>query len=123
MAIEKELITVPLGETETVPPFPEEDIEIEVEDDGSALVDFQPEVESPQTNFEDNLAEYLDDESLGKLASELTGYYEEDKDSRSDWYTAFANGLDLLGIKQEERTQPFEGASGVNHPLLSLIHI
>ena len=116
MAIEKELITIPLGEAETVPPFPEEDIEIEMEDDGSALVDFQPEIESPQTNFEDNLAEYLDDDSLGKLASELTGYYEEDKDSRSDWYTAFANGLDLLGIKQEERTQPFEGASGVNTP-------
>ena len=119
MAIEKEVITIPLGETNEVPLFPETDIEIEMEDDGSALVDFQPEVESPQTNFEDNLAEFLEDDSLNKLASELIGHFEADKSSRSEWYTAFAKGLDLLGIKQEERSQPFEGASGVNHPLLS----
>jgi hypothetical protein len=119
VAIEKEVITIPLGETNEVPLFPETDIEIEMEDDGSALVDFQPEVESPQTNFEDNLAEFLEDDSLNKLASELIGHFEADKSSRSEWYTAFAKGLDLLGIKQEERSQPFEGASGVNHPLLS----
>jgi hypothetical protein len=119
VAIEKEVITIPLGETNEVPLFPEIDIEIEMEDDGSALVDFQPEVESPQTNFEDNLAEFLEDDSLNKLASELIGHFEADKSSRSEWYTAFAKGLDLLGIKQEERSQPFEGASGVNHPLLS----
>ena len=118
MAIEKG-VTLALGDIDEVPPFPEEDIEIEMEDDGSAVVDFMPEAETPQTNFQDNLAEFLEDGALGKLASELTGYYEEDKDSRSEWYTAFAKGLDLLGIKQEERTQPFEGASGVNHPLLS----
>ena len=117
MAIEKEIPSVVLGEVDEVPPFPEEEIELEIEeDDDATVIDLDPQVESPQTNFEDNLAEHLDDDTLGKLASELTGYYEEDKDSRSDWYTAFANGLDLLGIKQEERTQPFEGASGVNHP-------
>ena len=119
MAIEKETTSVVLGEVDEVPPFPEEEIELEVEDDDAVVIDLDPQVESPQTNFEDNLAEYLDDDTLGKLASELTGYFEEDKESRSDWYTAFAKGLDLLGIKQEERTQPFEGASGVNHPLLS----
>ena len=120
MAIEKEIPSIALGEVDKVPPFPEEEIELEIEeDDDVTVIDLDPQVESPQTNFEDNLAEHLDDDTLGKLASELTGYYEEDKDSRSDWYTAFANGLDLLGIKQEERTQPFEGASGVNHPLLS----
>ena len=119
MAIEKETTSVVLGEVDEVPPFPEEEIELEVEDDDAVVIDLDPQVESPQTNFEDNLAEYLDDDTLGKLASELTGYFEEDKESRSDWYTAFAKGLDLLGIKQEERTEPFEGASGVNHPLLS----
>ena len=98
MAIEKG-VTLALGDIDEVPPFPEEDIEIEMEDDGSAVVDFQPEAETPQTNFQDNLAEVLEDGALGKLASELTGYYEEDKDSRSDWYTAFAKGLDLLGNK------------------------
>tara|TARA_R110000803_G_scaffold57433_8_gene115340 strand:+ start:1198 stop:3546 length:2349 start_codon:yes stop_codon:yes gene_type:complete len=118
MAVEKG-VTLPLGEVDEVPPFAEEDIEIELEDDGSAVVDFMPEEQTPETGFQDNLAEYLDEISLGKLSSDLIGLYEEDKESRSEWYNAFAKGLDLLGIKQEERTQPFEGASGVNHPLLS----
>ena len=119
MAIEKEIPSVVLGEVDEVPPFPEEEIELEVEDEDGVLIDLEPQIESPQTNFEDNLAEVLPDDSLSKLASELIGYFEEDKESRSEWYTAFAKGLDLLGIKQEERTEPFEGASGVNHPLLS----
>jgi|TARA_R110000744_G_scaffold116493_6_gene217956 hypothetical protein len=118
MAVEKG-VTLPLGEVDEIPPFAEEDIEIELEDDGSAVVDFMPEEQTPETGFQDNLAEYLDEISLGKLSSDLIGLYEEDKESRSEWYNAFAKGLDLLGIKQEERTQPFEGASGVNHPLLS----
>jgi hypothetical protein len=119
VAIEKEIPSVVLGEVDEVPPFPEEEIELEVEDEDGVLIDLEPQIESPQTNFEDNLAEVLPDDSLSKLASELIGYFEEDKESRSEWYTAFAKGLDLLGIKQEERTEPFEGASGVNHPLLS----
>jgi hypothetical protein len=118
MGVEKGL-TLPLGDVEDIPPFAEEDIEVELEDDGSAVVDFMPEAQTPETGFQDNLAEVLEDSSLSKLASDLIGLYEEDKESRSEWYTAFAKGLDLLGIKQEERTQPFEGASGVNHPLLS----
>ena len=118
MGVEKGL-TLPLGDVEDVPPFAEEDIEVELEDDGSAVVDFMPEAQTPETGFQDNLAEVLEDSSLSKLASDLVGLYEEDKESRSEWYTAFAKGLDLLGIKQEERTQPFEGASGVNHPLLA----
>ena len=118
MGVEKGL-TLPLGDVEDIPHFAEEEIEIEMEDDGSAVVDFMPEVQTPETGFQDNLAEFLEDSSLSKLASDLIGLYEEDKESRSEWYTAFAKGLDLLGIKQEERTQPFEGASGVNHPLLS----
>ena len=118
MGVEKGL-TLPLGDVEDIPPFAEEEVEIELEDDGSAVVDFMPESQTPETGFQDNLAEVLEDSSLSKLASDLVGLYEEDKESRSEWYTAFAKGLDLLGIKQEERTQPFEGASGVNHPLLA----
>ena len=65
-----------------------------------------------------NLAEYLDDSVLRELASEVTQNYEEDLESRSEWEEAYAKGLDLLGIKYEERSQPFDGASGVTHPLI-----
>lgn len=66
-----------------------------------------------------NLAEYLDNGLLGEIASELIAAYQDDLQSRSDWEEAYASGLDLLGIKYEERTEPFEGASGVTHPLIS----
>ena len=65
-----------------------------------------------------NLAEYLDDGYLGELSSELRASYEDDLESRSDWEETYTKGLDQLGIKQEDRTQPFEGASGVTHPLI-----
>ena len=65
MAIEKG-VTLALGDIDEVPPFPEEDIEIEMEDDGSAVVDFMPEAETPQTNFQDNLAEFLRRMKTGK---------------------------------------------------------
>ena len=66
-----------------------------------------------------NLAEVLDSSSLNTLANELLDAYEQDKDSRKDWLEVFTKGLDLLGIKVEERDQPFPGATGVNHPLLA----
>lgn len=66
-----------------------------------------------------NLAEYLQDGTLGALASELVGNYKDDLESRSEWETAYVKGLDLLGVKHEERSQPFEGASAVTHPLIS----
>jgi len=66
-----------------------------------------------------NLAEVLDSSSLNTLANELLDAYEQDKDSRKDWLEVFTKGLDLLGIKIEEREQPFPGATGVNHPLLA----
>ena len=69
--------------------------------------------------FDANLAEYLDDGVLGELSSELRGSYNDDLDSRSEWEDTYVNGLDLLGIKSEERTQPFEGASGITHPMVS----
>ena len=66
-----------------------------------------------------NLAELLDDGVLGEISSELVGLYEEDHESRSEWEETYSKGLDLLGIKYNERTEPFEGASGVTHPLIS----
>jgi hypothetical protein len=67
----------------------------------------------------DNLAEYLDDGYLGEISSDLRASYEDDLDSRSEWEETYTKGLDQLGVKYEERTVPFEGASGVTHPLIS----
>ena len=67
----------------------------------------------------DNLAEYLDDGYLGELSSDLRASYEEDLSSRSEWEEAYTKGLDQLGVKYEDRSQPFEGASGVTHPLIA----
>ncbi len=92
-------------------------MEIELElpgEETGEILDFQ---QPPQ--FNENLADFLEEDVLQSLGSELVNLYEEDKESRKDWYDAFSKGLDLLGIKQEERTQPFQGASGVNHPLLA----
>ena len=65
-----------------------------------------------------NLAEYLSDGYLGELSTELRASYEDDLESRREWEETYTKGLDQLGIKSEERTQPFEGASGVTHPLI-----
>jgi hypothetical protein len=80
-------------------------------DDGSVEVEIGD-------HFE-NLAELLDEGTLRELSSELVADYEEDMQSRAEWEEAYVNGLDLLGIKTEDRSQPFEGASGITHPLIS----
>ena len=72
-----------------------------------------------QLDHEANLAETLDEGYLGEISSDLRGSYEEDLESRSEWEEAYTKGLDQLGIKFEERSQPFEGASGVTHPLIA----
>ena len=69
--------------------------------------------------FDANLAEFLDESVLGELSSELRALYEEDLDSRSEWEEAYIKGLDLLGIKTEDRSTPFEGASGIVHPMVA----
>ena len=66
-----------------------------------------------------NLAEFLDEAYLGEISSDLRASYEEDLESRSEWEDTYTKGLDQLGVKHEERSQPFEGASGVTHPLIS----
>ena len=66
-----------------------------------------------------NLAEYMDEKELQRISTELRAAYQDDLMSRKEWEEAYTNGLNLLGVKNEERTEPFEGASGVTHPLIS----
>ena len=94
--------------------------------DGSALIQAlmggEPdgiEVEAEQYDHMANLAEVIDEAVLGEISSELRGLYEEDSESREEWEEGYTKGLDLLGVKYQERSQPFEGASGVTHPLIA----
>jgi len=72
-----------------------------------------------QPAHDDNLAEFLDEAYLGEISSDLRASFEDDMESRSEWEETYTKGLDQLGVKYEERTVPFEGASGVTHPLIS----
>jgi len=90
---------------------------IEMTEDGGALVN--PMSEQEEVQFDSNLAEYMDEKDLQDISSDLVGDYKEDSSSREEWYDAYAKGLKLLGFKYEDRSQPFQGASGVTHPLLS----
>jgi hypothetical protein len=98
-----------------------EGIEIEEEDDGSVLVDFDPEGDfgGEDGAFDRNLAEEMDRGELGSVANDLLSQYESAKESRGDWEEEYSKGLELLGFKYEERTMPFRGATGVTHPLLA----
>lgn len=94
------------------------DIEIVLEPDGSATVEIGDE-EDKDIDFYANLAEVVDPEVRTTIALDLLDLFEADKSSRSEWETMYAKGLDLLGLKFEERTQPFRGASGAVHPMLT----
>ena len=98
-----------------------EGIEIEAEEDGGVIVDFDPMamVGLDDGDFYRNLAEELDDRELGRLSSELLSEFDANKSSRSEWEDAYSKGLELLGYNYEERTMPFRGATGVTHPLLA----
>lgn len=93
------------------------------DEDGGIIIDFGGEITEELVeggvNHDENLAELIDDDTLQSMASELVQDFENDRNSRKDWATAYANGLDLLGLKIEDRTMPWQGASGVFHPLLT----
>jgi len=94
--------------------------ELTENEDGSVDINFDP--NALQQNVADpnaNLADLLDDNYLNKLGSELYQNYQDYLSSRKDWEQAYTQGLDLLGFKYEQRTEPFQGASGATHPLLS----
>ena len=99
-------------------PFEEETVEVFIDDEGSTT--FGDEFDEEYAiSFGENIADILEDSVLGELASKITSFYHDDLDSRNDWYETFRDGLDLLGIKTNTRSEPFEGASGVYHPLLA----
>jgi hypothetical protein len=123
MAIDKALNQAPLGLSEMVEDM-EPAIEIEIEDPESVSIkagdlEIVLEKEDMDDEFNDNLAENLEDDILTELAGDLLGEYQSDVDSRKDWVQTYVDGLELLGLKIEERTEPWPGACGVYHPLLS----
>jgi len=101
------------------------DIEIEIEDPesvhlgiGDLEIDIDPKKEKDD-DFDDNLAELMDESELEELAGDLLSDFDDDIDARKDWMQTYVDGLELLGMKIEERSEPWEGACGVYHPLLS----
>ena len=98
-----------------------DDIEISENEDGSVDINYDPNAASPEGGQDHyaNLAEFLPDEVLGKLGNDLYGNYRDYKNSRRDWERTYTQGLDLLGFKYENRTEPFQGASGATHPVLA----
>ena len=124
MAIEKGLYQAPLGmedEANLAPP-----LEIEIEDpesvtigiDGQPILEIEA-VEEDEDDFSANLAEDISDNVLQQLASDLIDDFEGDVGARKDWMQTYVDGLELLGMKIEDRAEPWEGACGVYHPLLS----
>jgi hypothetical protein len=112
MSIDKALYEAPMGLA--VIAEPEVEVEIEVDIDG--LEEELPAEEDGK--FEENLAKILDGGQLQVLSSELTAQFDQDVESRKDWLDTYVKGLKLLGIKIEERTEPWAGACGVFHPML-----
>jgi hypothetical protein len=121
--IDKGLYAAPLGIADAA--VAEPDLEIEIEDpeavriraDGMEI-DIEKEEEGPDA-FDANLAEYIDDGELQGLGDELLADFTSDIDSRKDWVDAYVKGLKLLGLKTEERSEPWAGACGVFHPMLT----
>jgi hypothetical protein len=96
-------------------------VDIEMTDDGGAEINFDPRAQAMEGGqfHEANLAEFIEEDVLQELASELQNSYQEYKSSRSDWEDGYMKGLDLLGFKYENRSEPFQGASGATHPVLA----
>jgi hypothetical protein len=123
MSIEKSLYQAPMGMDQEIMDAPE--IEIEIEDPESVSIGIdglEIEIEKAEPSDEDfdaNLSEYMDEGELASLAGDLISDFGDDVSSRKDWMQTYVDGLELLGMKIEERTEPWEGACGVYHPLLS----
>ena len=109
-----EIVNIPEEQKE------EKDVEITETPDGGAEISFDPNAPVMEsTSHFQNLADLLDDSILDPLGSQLVADYKDYRSSRKDWEDTYKNGLDLLGFKYERRTEPFKGASGVTHPVLS----
>ena len=118
-------VNVPTEEFNVATPSPTFDeqmleaLEISITDD-EIVFDEPTEQASPEIPFDANLVEYLDDDILGVMSSKLISAVENDKESRKEWEKTYTDGLKYLGMRfDEQRSQPFEGSSGVIHPILS----
>jgi len=98
-----------------------DDVEVSTNEDGSVDINLDPQAASPEGGDEHyaNLADFLPDEVLAPLASDLNSKYMDYSASRKDWAQTYTQGLDLLGFKYDNRTEPFSGASGATHPVLA----
>ena len=115
MAIEKALNQLPEGiQIDPAAPIMEVEIEIEGDDEGVEI-----EIEAKEVTFEENLAPEIDQDELQKIADDVLDLIKIDLDSRKEWEKSYAEGIRLLGLKMEERTEPWDGACGVFHPILS----
>jgi hypothetical protein len=120
MAVDKSLYAAPMGLGATQEP----EIEIQIEDPEALSINadgvtVELEKKRPSAkDFDANLAEYMDERELATLAADLIGDYDTDLTSRRDWLDTYVKGLQLLGLKYEDRTEPWPGACGVFHPLL-----
>ena len=121
--IDKGVYQAPLGLDEEAEDQEEIELELEAEPDeeGDMEVELTAEEvkEAQDEGFNQNLAEVIDDNVLAELAGDLLGDYQSDVESRKDWLDTYADGLDLLGLKIEDRTEPWPGACSVYHPLLT----
>jgi hypothetical protein len=122
MAVDKSFMQAPLGLEALA--AEEAPIEIMIEDPESVAIGMDGVVvemvksEPRAEDFDANLADFMDEGELQSLASELIGNYEQDLSSRKDWLDTYVKGLKILGIRYEDRTEPWPGACGVFHPLL-----
>ena len=117
--VEQEVVTA--DEIDDTESQSTDEVEIVATEDGGAEISFDPKAQEglEAENHFDNLAEIIDEQELGTLASDLYDKYTEYKESRADWVETYRNGLNLLGFKYEPRTQPFRGAAAVTHPVLA----
>ena len=117
MPIDKALNEAPILEVVTME-VGTPDIEIILEDDGGATIEIGTD-EGPEIGFSDNLAEVINEDELDLIAMDLSAMFQADKSSREDWERMYSKGLELLGLKIDERTQPFRGAANASHPMLT----
>ena len=123
MAIDKSLGQAPMG-LDTALLDQEPALEIEVENPEAVNIklgdiEIQIEPDEPAQDFNENIAENMDSDALTELCSDLISDFDEDISSRKDWIQTYVDGLELLGMKVEDRTEPWPGSCGVYHPLLS----
>jgi hypothetical protein len=113
---------MPEMEVEDEGPDSEEDYTVEEDEDGGAVITYSSSTENRDIStlgFGDNLAEEMDEKILRAMSKELSNAVEEDDESREEWKKMYEEGLTLLGLTYDDRTEPFEGSTGVTHPIMN----